>query len=415
MSDCAALSGWAASSTARVIPPARPRKLAKVPFVELADGRLQGVVSSGSDIERVYVSSVAAGTYTFACSTNNNRPCGGARGSFCNHIRALIKEAVLQYGAERVARYLRLEGAGGGGDGEPTALTITADMIGTRPQLGDTKAAAPVFSRFLRHLTYLELAPTTAPLPEMQWFPPTRAVVMGVPPRELASRGGEGSDPLAETIDGLDEAIAAVDAVDQCLVAGLLRPQAAQAAALTGLANAVAGTPLAARAVEAAEKAGSGAAGEDHFIALAAARTALLGSVHDALIARVDEVTGRPHSAAAVPAPTGQQVPNLLAAARSWLSDLARCGWRGIDHDVVSGAAQVVSAMLPVLPPAPPGDAPRRIRRRTRGVLPGSGLGTDPGTPLGRSVVTRAAADGARRRRDAGRWHGHRPPPAPRR
>jgi hypothetical protein len=155
-----------------VIAPARPRKLAKVPFAELADGRLQGVVSSGSDIERVYVSSVAAGTYAFACSTNNNRPCGGARGSFCNHILALISEAVLQYGAERVARHLRVEIA----DGSPSALAIAAGMSGTCPPQGDTKAAAPVFSRFLRHLAYLELAPTTAPLPEMQWFPPTRAV-----------------------------------------------------------------------------------------------------------------------------------------------------------------------------------------------------------------------------------------------
>ncbi|MFB7915761.1 hypothetical protein [Streptomyces sp. NPDC056061] len=158
------------SSTERVVPPARPRKLAKVPFVELADGRLQGVVSSGSDIARVYVSSVEAGTYAFACSTNNNRPCGGARGSFCNHIRALITEAVLQYGAERVARYLKADSA------EPSAQTLAADMSATRPPQGDTKAAAPVFSRFLRHLTYLELAPSTEPLPEMQWFPPTRAV-----------------------------------------------------------------------------------------------------------------------------------------------------------------------------------------------------------------------------------------------
>ena len=162
---------WEKSSTARVIPPARPRKLAKVPFVELADGRLQGVVSSGSDIERVYVSSVAAGTYTFACSTNNNRPCGGARGYFCNHIQALITEGVLQYGAERVARYLKVELE------QPDAQSIAAAMGATRPAQGDTSAAAPVFSRFLRHLAYLELAPTTAPVPEMQWFPPTRKVV----------------------------------------------------------------------------------------------------------------------------------------------------------------------------------------------------------------------------------------------
>jgi len=157
---------------ARVIPPARPRKLAKVPFVELADGRVQGVVSSGSDIERVYVSSVAAGTYAFACSTNNNRPCGGARGTFCNHIRALVSEAVLQYGAGRVARYLRVEMA----DTEPSAEAITAGMTAAPSPPGDTMAAAPVFSRFLRHLAYLELPPTTAPLPEMQWFPPTRTV-----------------------------------------------------------------------------------------------------------------------------------------------------------------------------------------------------------------------------------------------
>lgn len=155
-----------------MLPPARPRKLAKVPFVELADGRLQGVVSSGSDIGRVYVSSVAVGTYAFSCSTNNNRPCGGARGMFCNHIQALITESVLQYGAVRVARYLRVEVAGE----ELDAQAIAWGMSGTHPAQADSAAAAQVFSRFLRHLAYLELAPTTAPLPEMQWFPASRAV-----------------------------------------------------------------------------------------------------------------------------------------------------------------------------------------------------------------------------------------------
>ncbi|MFI1553288.1 hypothetical protein [Streptomyces globisporus] len=167
-----ALSVWEQSSTARVMAPARPRKLAKVPFVELADGRLQGVVSSGSDIGRVYVSSVAARTYAFACSTNNNRPCGGARGVFCKHIQALVAEAVLQYGAERVARYLAVEPP----DGDPDAQALTAAMTATRPVKDDSSAAAQVFSRFLRHLAYLELAPVTSPLPEMQWFPATRAV-----------------------------------------------------------------------------------------------------------------------------------------------------------------------------------------------------------------------------------------------
>ncbi|WP_240969972.1 hypothetical protein [Actinacidiphila epipremni] len=160
------------SSTARVVAPASPRKLAKVPFVELADGRLQGVVSSGSDIARVYVSSVAAGTFAYTCSTNNNRPCGGAYGGFCNHIRALIGEAVLQYGAGRVARYMRVEPV----EADSPAQSVIAPMAQTRPVPGDKSAAASVFSRFLRQLAYLEMAPTTAPLPEMQWFPPTRAV-----------------------------------------------------------------------------------------------------------------------------------------------------------------------------------------------------------------------------------------------
>ncbi|MGY6653468.1 hypothetical protein ACXIZN_14975 [Amycolatopsis sp. TRM77291] len=165
------MSDWERASTARVLPPARPRKLAKVPFVELADGRVQGVVSSGSDIGRVYVSSVAASTYEFSCSTNNNRPCGGARGMFCNHILALINESTLQYGAERVARYLRVEVA------EPTAQAISQTMSATRPSQGDSTAAASVFSQFLRHLAYLEFEPSTAPVPELQWFPATRAVV----------------------------------------------------------------------------------------------------------------------------------------------------------------------------------------------------------------------------------------------
>ncbi|MET9515754.1 hypothetical protein [Streptomyces sp. NPDC002994] len=155
------------------------------------------------------------------------------------------------------------------------------------------------------------------------------------------------ADLLSETITGLDEALTAVDAFDRALVAGLLRPQPAQAVGLTQLTHAVAGTPLAARVAEAAEKAAAGAASEEHFVALAAARTALLGSVHDALITRVQEATGRPRSEDTVPAPGGQHAVNLLAAARSWLSDLGRTGWQGIDHDVVSGSARIVSAMLP--------------------------------------------------------------------
>ncbi|MFF4048096.1 hypothetical protein ACFYZ5_15675 [Streptomyces chartreusis] len=156
------------------------------------------------------------------------------------------------------------------------------------------------------------------------------------------------ADLLTDAVDGLDEALAAVDGFDEVLVAGLLRPQPAQAHGLAALAEAVAGSPLAARVAEAAEKTAAGAAGEDHFVALAAARTALLGSAHDALVLRVEEAVGRPRDEqSAATAGDAEYAVNLLTAARSWLCDVARAGWQGIDHELVGGAVPVVSAMLP--------------------------------------------------------------------
>ncbi|MFC9897140.1 hypothetical protein ACFVMC_25925 [Nocardia sp. NPDC127579] len=150
------------ASVVRVVPPVAPRKLAKVPFVEMADGRLQGVVSSGSDIARVYVSSISAQTHGLSCSTNNNRPCGGLNGGWqCKHLDALVTEAVLQYGVERVASFLRVEAT--------DARELSAALNGTR----EPAPAAAVFSRFLRHLAYLELPGSSAPIPELHWFPAT--------------------------------------------------------------------------------------------------------------------------------------------------------------------------------------------------------------------------------------------------
>jgi hypothetical protein len=156
-------------SAVPVVPPVQPRKLAKVPFVELADGRLQGVVSSGSDVSRVYVSSISARTHGFSCSTNNNRPCGGLRGSPCKHLESLVEEAVLQYGAERVIRYLRV-------DAEPTVTgwQLLSALRGSH----EPTPAATVFSRFLHHLAYLELPDTTEPIPELHWFPAVPAGVV---------------------------------------------------------------------------------------------------------------------------------------------------------------------------------------------------------------------------------------------
>jgi hypothetical protein len=141
----------------------RSRKIHTVPFVELFGGRVQGVVSSGSDIERVYVSFIEAKTMNISCRTNNNRPCGGLRGSSCKHILEMLDEAVLQFGADHVATYLGIEG-------DPSTFTnagvIRAKMRGSVVNV----EAGMVFSRFLSYLRYVELPASTETIPEMSWF-----------------------------------------------------------------------------------------------------------------------------------------------------------------------------------------------------------------------------------------------------
>ncbi|MET8831359.1 hypothetical protein ABZX40_39425 [Streptomyces sp. NPDC004610] len=165
----------------------------------------------------------------------------------------------------------------------------------------------------------------------------------------MGAVAGEGEPGEGDSVEGLGEVLAAVDAFDRALSAGLLRPRAEEADALAEFARSLTGTPLAARVGEAVEKVAAGAASEDHFLALAAARTALLGAAHDALLLRAHEIAGRrtPADTGARPDPAPGGTAPVLAAARSWLGDLARAGWQGIDHELISGAAPVVSAMLP--------------------------------------------------------------------
>lgn len=142
----------------------KKRKIEKVPFVELFGGRLQGVVSSGSSLERVYVSFVDAGELSYSCRTNNNRPCGGLRGGPCKHLQALVDNAVAQYGAARVARHLRLPGS-------PEDYTDARAVMAALPSgKAVSVQASEVFSRFLHYLRYVELEPSRDPAAEMSWF-----------------------------------------------------------------------------------------------------------------------------------------------------------------------------------------------------------------------------------------------------
>ena len=148
--------------TARAPSSGEARDVKKVPFVELLGQRLQGVVSSGSDIQRVYVSFVDAGTLNYWCSTNNNRPCGGLRGSPCNHLQELVGEAIVQHGVERVVAFLRISG-------DPAQIQSARDILRHSGHMAH-EAASDIFSRFLSDLQLLELPPSTEPLHAMAWF-----------------------------------------------------------------------------------------------------------------------------------------------------------------------------------------------------------------------------------------------------
>ena len=182
---------------------------------------------------------------------------------------------------------------------------------------------------------------------------------------------------LAGAPDGVEAALDAADGFDDALVHGLGRLGGERAAALTALADAVGATPLGPPAREAAEKIAAGSVTDEHLTALAGARTALFGSVHDALLDRFDTALGRERAAWPTrPAgdathgttPPGRpEVPTTgtspeahrpepstrpaggapYGACRSWLQELAITGWRGVDHDLVSAADQTVEALYP--------------------------------------------------------------------
>lgn len=162
---------------------------------------------------------------------------------------------------------------------------------------------------------------------------------------------------LAEDPPGVAAALELVTAFDEALVNGLGRLDERGAQAVTGLAGAVAATPLGDRAREAAEKITAGSVAGEHLTALAGARAALLGATHDALLTHLDDSLGRtrpPWQSTPAESPAAQAsgvgsasaMGNVLAGCRSWLHELAITGWRGVGHDLAAAADQAVEAVL---------------------------------------------------------------------
>jgi len=139
------------------------RNLNKVPYVEMFNGRLQGVVSSGSSATRVYCSWIEAGTGDYYCSTNNNRRCGGLRGGGCKHIDSMISQAIFHFGGDELAAFLGVEGEPGSFN---SAWKLKAGLGGSERK----EQASAVFARFLNYLRYMDLPPSAQPLPELAFF-----------------------------------------------------------------------------------------------------------------------------------------------------------------------------------------------------------------------------------------------------
>ncbi|XVQ11493.1 hypothetical protein ACQP1W_02615 [Spirillospora sp. CA-255316] len=151
---------------------------------------------------------------------------------------------------------------------------------------------------------------------------------------------------LAETPPGAAEALEAVAGFDAALADGLARLGPRHTEALNALTGAVGASPLGAAVVDASAKLATGSIGITELTALAGARSALLGAVHDALLARLDGALGRNRPGWEEAADDRAPVPaNLLAGGRSWLQELAIAGWRGVDDGLVSAADQALEAL----------------------------------------------------------------------
>lgn len=133
-------------------------------------------------------------------------------------------------------------------------------------------------------------------------------------------------------------ALAIVDGVDAALSAGLARLLPAQKAALGELTGALAHSPLGAAVAAAVRALEAGDPSAHHLVALAAGRSALLGAVHDALLAEAG-VPLSPAAVQAAPAIPAEQRARLDGV-QAWLAEVALAGFSQLD----------VGMLAPVLP-----------------------------------------------------------------
>ncbi|MEM6928005.1 MAG: hypothetical protein AAF602_13825 [Myxococcota bacterium] len=144
----------------RVIP--SPPEVPLVPFVELFDDRLQGVVAASGALDRVHVTLVEAHTGHWACSTGH-QPCPHTieDAGPCAHVHALVASAVDDFGAERIAHFL----------GHPALREEPWRLVAALAGEPLDDDGTTVFARFLDYLRYVQLPSGIQPPSGLVWFP----------------------------------------------------------------------------------------------------------------------------------------------------------------------------------------------------------------------------------------------------
>lgn len=136
---------------------------------------------------------------------------------------------------------------------------------------------------------------------------------------------------------GVDEALGLVARFDEALLHGFARLGDEQRRGLDALTGVFGGSPLGPAVAEAVAAVGRSEFVAHHFLALAAARVALLGAAHDALVAQAREALGRaiPASEEPPPLPAGGSA-TALASVQQWLSELAITGLKHLEESTVA-------------------------------------------------------------------------------
>jgi hypothetical protein len=151
---------------------------------------------------------------------------------------------------------------------------------------------------------------------------------------------------LATIPPAVDEALALAERFDAALLHGFGRLGEEHREHLEALAGVFAGSPLESAVSEAVAAVGRSEFVARSFLSLASARVALLGAVHDALVAQACGTLGRPAppDEEAVARPAGGSATGL-ASAQQWLTELAIAGLKNLEESSVAPFAATLEGL----------------------------------------------------------------------